>query len=83
MFGGVDFPWMLWFVDLGIPESSLSKQESSFNFRQIQTQKLRHLDKVQFLLISAVQSSNSRKCKKNLVPLSIMFSVNKELINNY
>jgi hypothetical protein len=25
MFGGVDFSWRLWFVDLRIPESSFSK----------------------------------------------------------
>jgi hypothetical protein len=50
MFGRVDFSWMLWFMDLRIPESSSSEQESSFNFRPIQTQKLCHFDKVQFVV---------------------------------
>jgi hypothetical protein len=42
-------------------------QESSFNFRPIQTQKPRHFNKVQFLVLQAVQSSQSHKCEKNFV----------------
>jgi hypothetical protein len=59
--------WMLW---IGGPQDSrefILHQESSLNFRSIQTQKLRHFDEVQFLVSSAVQSSNSHKCKKNVV----------------
>jgi hypothetical protein len=56
-------------------------QESSLNFWPIQTQKLRHFDKVQFLVPSAVQSSNSHKCKQDLA--SAKDSVIKELINNH
>jgi hypothetical protein len=71
---------MLW---IGEPQDSrkfILHQESSLNFRSILTQKLRHFDKVRFLVSSYVQSSNSHKCKKNLV--SAKDSVIKQLINN-
>jgi hypothetical protein len=45
--------------------------------------KVRHLDKVQFLVLSAVQSPNSQKCEKNVVALNVMFRVISNLINDY
>jgi hypothetical protein len=74
MFGKVDFPWTLWFVDLSMPESSFSVRifiQLSANSKQ----NLCHYDKVQFLVLSAAQNTNSQKCNNNL--FSVKFSVQR------
>jgi hypothetical protein len=82
MFGGVDFFGYCGSVDLGIPESLFSKRRSSFNFRPIQKQDYVTSIKYHFWCYKPYKVQITISVRKINFPLSIVFSIMKELINN-